>query len=181
VFPGDVPDIRTRKDFEARALSAERQLMGVANDLCGSVGKALAEYHDLARKLGKSIPPRWLALATDVREQLSRLVYPGFVSATPFDQLPHLARYIKGIQVRLQRVEQDPGRDKRQAAKLAPFNDRLEQVLAQHKGGDGADKRVMDYRWLLEEFRISLFAQELGTARPVSGERLQRLWSELGR
>ena len=180
VFPGDVPAIRSRKDFEARALSAERQLMGVASDLCGSVGKALVEYHDLARKLGKSIPPRWLALATDVGEQLSRLVYPGFVSATPFDQLPHLARYIKGIQVRLQRVEQDPGRDIRQAAQLAPFKDRLEQVLARPKGGDAARARAMEYRWLLEEFRISLFAQELGTARPVSGERLQRLWSELG-
>ena len=180
VFPGDVADIRARKDFEARALGAERQLMGVANDVCLWVGKALAEYHDVARKLGKSIPPRWLALVTDVSEQLSRLVYPGFVSATPFDQLPHLARYIKGIQVRLQRAEQDPARDKRQSAQLAPFKDRLEQVLAQHKGGDGAGKRAMDYRWLLEEFRISLFAQELGTARPVSVERLQKLWFELG-
>jgi ATP-dependent helicase HrpA len=178
VFPGDLADVRTREDFEARALSAERELMGVANDVCRWVGKALAEYHDVARKLGKSIPPRWLALATDVREQLSGLVYPGFVTATPFDELPHLARYIKGIQVRLQRAEQDPARDKRQSAQLAPFKDRLEQARVQHKGGDGDDKRVMNYRWLLEEFRISLFAQELGTTRPVSPERLQKLWAE---
>jgi ATP-dependent helicase HrpA len=180
LFPGDALDIRARKDFEARALSAERQLMGVANDLCGWVGQALAEYHEVARQLGKSISPRWLGLVADVRTQLAGLVYPGFVTATPFDQLPHLARYIRGIRVRLQRAEQDPGRDQRQRARLAPFQDRLEQLLGQHTLVAGLGKRIMDYRWLVEEFRISLFAQELGTARPVSPERLQKLWSELG-
>jgi ATP-dependent helicase HrpA len=102
-------------------------------------------------------------------EDLAALLSPDFLRRTPFDRLEHLPRYLKGRQLRAERWKRDPAKDAQRAAELAPW------ALAVERLGDNAG----GLRWLVEEFRVSLFAQELGTAEPVSAVRLERALREL--
>ncbi len=91
-----------------------------------------------------------------------RLVPPGFLRVTPYGQLIHLPRYLKAMRLRAERRRQNPARDDGRARELAPY-------------AAEAEKRGGEFRWLVEEFRVSLFAQELGTAVPVSKVKLDRM------
>jgi ATP-dependent helicase HrpA len=107
-------------------------------------------------------------------------VYPGFMSATPWQQLAHLPRYLKALDRRVAKFGERPDRDARHAEQVAPlwrrYEERAERVRQQ---GGQADPRLEAYRWLLEELRVSLFAQELKTPFPVSFKRVEKAWSEL--
>jgi ATP-dependent helicase HrpA len=118
---------------------------------------------------------------TDVEEQLHELIYPGFLLGTPPEWLPHLPRYLQAVERRLQRLEHDPARDRQPANQIGPFWERCRRRLETARGNGAIDPRFEEYRWMVEEYRVSLFAQELGTAKPVSEKRLERLWSEIGR
>ncbi len=102
-------------------------------------------------------------------DDLAALLPPDFVRSTPFARLPHLARYLRGMQIRADRWKRDPAKDASRARELEPFIGAVKRL-----GG-----RAGDFRWLVEEFRVSLFAQELGTAEPVSAVRLERALVEL--
>jgi ATP-dependent helicase HrpA len=108
-------------------------------------------------------------LATDVEA----LTGPGFLRRTPWSQLTHLPRYLKAMKLRAERWRQDPGKDHRRAMQVAPWL----KAAAAARGTPGGD----DFRWLVEEFRVSVFAQELGTARPVSEKKLEAARAALGK
>ncbi len=101
-----------------------------------------------------------------LEEDLARLLPPDFLISTPADQLRHLPRYLKAAQTRAERAALNPVKDREKAAQLAPFTDWRKRVPAE---------RQEEFRWMLEEFRVSLFAQELGTAHPISARRLEAL------
>ena len=111
--------------------------------------------------------------------QLARLVGKRFVVATPWTGLGHLRRYLKGVQMRLDKWRADPARDTQRLAELRPIEQRFLRSLAERKGV--TDPRLDEFRWLLEELRISLFAQELRTPQPVSVKRLEKAWEQLQR
>ena len=100
-----------------------------------------------------------------------------FLSATPWPRLQHLPRYLKGIVLRLDKLRADPERDAARLAELRPQEQRYWRLVAERKGA--VDERMEDFRWLLEELRISFFAQELRTPQPVSVKRLQKVWEQL--
>jgi ATP-dependent helicase HrpA len=102
-----------------------------------------------------------------------------FVSDTPYPQLQHLPRYLKAITMRLDKQRADPGRDAARLAELRPLEQRYWRRAAERRGAK--DARLEEYRWLLEELRVSLFAQELRTPQPVSVKRLDRAWQALER
>jgi ATP-dependent helicase HrpA len=106
-----------------------------------------------------------------LERDLATLVGPGFLGATPYPQLTHLPRYLKAMKLRAERFRQNPARDAGRAAQVAPYVAAAEKLRAR-EGGDA-------FRWLVEEFRVSLFAQELGTAEPVSAVKLDRALAEL--
>jgi ATP-dependent helicase HrpA len=142
------------------------------------IGAIAAEYHAVALRLAAS-PPALKRVATDVKAQLASLVYKGSFSATPWEQLQHLPRYLKAMTVRIDKYAHDPERDARHAAAIAEFwklwqerSDRL------RKSGDG-EPRLADFRWQIEELRVSLFAQELRTPFPVSVKRLKKIWNAI--
>jgi ATP-dependent helicase HrpA len=95
-----------------------------------------------------------------------------FVLATPWAQLAHLPRYLKGVTMRLDKLRADPVRDGQRLAELRPLEQRYLRMVADRKGVH--DARLEEFRWLLEELRISLFAQELRTPQPVSVKRLEK-------
>ena len=96
---------------------------------------------------------------------------------TPWAQLAHLPRYLKAVTARLDKWRADPARDSARLAELRPLEQRFLRTLAERKGV--ADARLEEFRWLLEELRVSLFAQELRTPQPVSVKRLEKAWGQL--
>jgi ATP-dependent helicase HrpA len=105
---------------------------------------------------------RYPQLESDVQ----RLVPPDFLAQIPHAQLAHLPRYLRAMVIRAERAVVNPAKDAEKVKQLAPFGDWRKQVPAE---------QAETFRWLLEEFRVSLFAQELGTSQPVSTQRLKAL------
>ncbi|QKT02939.1 ATP-dependent RNA helicase HrpA [Ectothiorhodospiraceae bacterium 2226] len=163
----EAPPPRTPADFEARCAAAQQNLVGQGNELAAAVGEALAEYHGVRKRLKGGLPPAWLEAAGDMRAQLGALVYPGFVARTPWTWLQHYPRYLRALARRLDKLERDPQRDRAPRLELA----RLLESYRQRRGEPNPRDAL---RWQLEELRVSLFAQELGTAQPVSVPRLAR-------
>jgi ATP-dependent helicase HrpA len=136
----------------------------------------LEELAAAQRKLRDSRAPR--EMADDIMAQLQRLVPKRFLAETPWPALQHLPRYLKGVQLRLDKWRADPARDAARLAELRPLEQRWQRKQAELKGA--AHARLDEFRWLLEELRISLFAQELRTPQPVSVKRLERAWAQIG-
>jgi ATP-dependent helicase HrpA len=137
----------------------------------------LTDYAAATRKLKDARAPK--EVGDDIAAQLARLLPKRFVALTPWTQLQHLPRYLKAIVMRLDKYRSDPARDTTLLAQIRPLEQRYTRRLADQRGV--ADARLDDYRWLLEELRVSLFAQELRTPQPVSVKRLDKAWELLSR
>ncbi len=161
--------------FRARLEHGRARLNLIAQEVARQAATVLGEYAAALRKLKDSKPPR--DLAEDVQAQLQRLVGPRFLLATPWPALQHLPRYLKAIVLRLEKWRSDPARDAQRLAELRPLEQRWQRRLAALKGAPHA--RLDEYRWLLEELRVSLFAQELRTPQPVSAKRLDKVWAQI--
>jgi ATP-dependent helicase HrpA len=135
----------------------------------------LTEYSAALRKLKDARPPK--EVADDVAAQLQRLVPKRFLATTPWSQLMHLPRYLKAIVMRLDKQRADPARDALRLAELRPLEQRWLRRVIERKGT--TDARLDEYRWLLEELRVSYFAQELRTPQPVSAKRLHKAWEQI--
>jgi ATP-dependent helicase HrpA len=121
-----------------------------------------------------------------LERHLSALVPPDFLQVTPYAQLAHFPRYLKAMKLRAERARKNPAKDAERMAQLAPFEKALPPwaVASDRSGSRGAEKlpstiELEAFRWLVEEFRVSLFAQELGTAEPVSTVKLERALAAL--
>ncbi len=163
--------------FARRVEEGRGRLTLIANEIARAAGTVLAEWSAAQRKLKDSKPAK--DTAEDVAAQLGRLVGKRFVVTTPWTALAHLPRYLKGVHMRLDKWRADPARDAQRLAELRPLEQRYLRALAERKGQ--ADARLDEFRWLLEELRISLFAQELRTPQPVSVKRLEKAWDQLQR
>jgi len=117
--------------------------------------------------------------ATEVRAQLARLVFKGFLSATPWERLHDLPRYLNAARLRLDKYAHDPGRDQRHAANISELWRRYEERAAKQRRTGATDARLENFRWRIEELRVSLYAQELKTPYPVSFKRLDKLWAQI--
>ncbi|MFA5058792.1 MAG: DUF3418 domain-containing protein, partial [Opitutaceae bacterium] len=145
-----------------------RELERIRTDLRGVVPRLtdrLREIFTLRQEL-LTHPQPYSGLAED----LAALLPPDFLAATPFARLDHLSRYLKAMKLRADRWKQNPERDAGRARQLAPY---VQAVAAWPRAAVGA-AAAEHFRWLVEEFRVSLFAQELGTAEPVSPMKLDR-------
>jgi ATP-dependent helicase HrpA len=114
-----------------------------------------------------------------VRAQRAALVYPGFLSATPWPQLAHLPRYLQALDRRLAKAAIDPGRDAKHAQTIAVLWERYRARAEANRAVQRAEPALEAFRWLVEELKVSLFAQELRTPFPVSYKRLEKAWAEL--
>lgn len=170
-LPDDAPS------FERRLAEGRGRLTLIASEIARAAGTVLAEWSAAMRKLKDARPAK--EVADDVAQQLARLVPKRFVIATPWAQLAHLPRYLKGVVMRLDKWRADPVRDAQRLAELRPIEQRYWRTVAERKGV--ADPRLDEFRWLLEELRVSLFAQELRTPQPVSVKRLEKAWEQLQR
>ncbi len=169
---------RTPKEYEVQLKRARTRLPAVSEAACRLLAAIAAEYHNVSLKLGGSGGALARA-ATDIRAQLARLICKGFVSATPWEQLSHLPRYLKAMQLRLEKYPRDPDRDAKHAHSIAELWKRYEERLEKQRKAGAVDTRLEEFRWLLEELRVSLYAQELKTPFPVSYKRLDKIWNAM--
>jgi ATP-dependent helicase HrpA len=175
----------TKPAFDQRLVAGTKKIGPIAREVTMLVAQVLALHHAIALRLSDRMPAAWAPAAADIRAQLGLLMPKGFLLSVPWERLSHYGRYLSAIQVRLNRL-QNAGlpRDQRAMQELAvPWNRYLQRVSAapsptsppppMHNGP------LSNYRWMLEEYRVSLFAQELGTAQPVSAKRLDEQWAKV--
>lgn len=170
-LPADDVSFHTRRD-EGRS-----RLTLLAQEIARLVGQILSEYATVTKKLVQA--KSFTAAHADMQNQLDGLIGKRFVVDTPYSQLAHFPRYLKGIALRIDKLKADSARDARQFAEFHPLLQSYQRALAQR--GGVLDPRLSEFRWLLEELRISLFAQELRTPMPVSVKRLYKVWESMQR
>jgi ATP-dependent helicase HrpA len=161
--------------FQRRVDEGRGRLTLIANEVARLCGAILADHAIAVRKIRDS--KQAADAVADTTQQLQRLMPRRFLASTPWAQLQHLARYLKAITLRLDKVRADPARDAARLAELRPQETRYWRLLAERKGV--ADVRMQEFRWLLEELRVSFFAQELRTPQPVSAKRLDKAWQQI--
>jgi ATP-dependent helicase HrpA len=167
--PADAPS------FARRLEEGRGRLTLIANEVARLAAVILAEYATAVRKVKDT---RNATQATqDIAQQLQRLVPRDFLARTPWPALQHFPRYLKAIVLRLDKLRADPARDAARLAELQPHEQRYWRLVAERKGA--VDDRMGEFRWLLEELRVSFFAQELRTPQPVSLKRLDKVWMQL--
>ena len=155
-------------------LAAAREALAVtAADVVAAVARVLAEAHQVEAGLGRAASPALAPALADMRTQLAALIYPGFVAETGAQRLPDLVRYLRAISRRLEKAPADPGRDAERMAVVHRVTDAFQQASGELAAADGRDADHQAVRWMIEELRVSLFAQTLGTPAPVSERRIQ--------
>jgi ATP-dependent helicase HrpA len=161
--------------FKRRLDEGRARLTLIANEVARMALAILVDHSAAQRKLKDSRVPK--DMSDDIEAQLARLVNKRFLVLTPWAQLAHLPRYLKGVVMRLDKWRADPVRDAARLTELRPIEQRYLRLVAERKGV--RDARLDEFRWLLEELRISLFAQELRTPQPVSAKRLEKVWAQM--
>jgi ATP-dependent helicase HrpA len=161
--------------FKRRVEEGRGRLTLIATEVARMAGAILLEHATAVRKIKdtKNAPDA----AADCSQQLQRLVPKRFLQAAPWSRLQYLPRYLKAITLRLDKYRADPARDAARLTELRPLEQRYWRLVAERKGT--VDERMQEFRWLMEELRVSFFAQELRTPQPVSVKRLDKAWAQL--
>lgn len=173
----DLP--RTNDAFMKLKQRARARLPAVTDALTRQAQAIANEYHALVQQQAK-MPASVNRLKRDCEQQISLLVYRGCFHQTPWEYLQHVPRYLKALRLRIEKQPSNPDRDGKHAASVGliwqRWQDKLQTLQTANKTIPTA---LAEYRWLIEELRVSLFAQELRTPSPVSIKRLDKVWSEL--
>jgi ATP-dependent helicase HrpA len=143
------------------------------------VRAVLAAAYEVDQRIGATRDPSLVPALADVRQQLKALVYPGFVTATGWRQLHHLPRYLKAVVYRLDRLPGTLARDRQLTAQVHEIEREYRDLRAELPVGGPADEGLREIRWMIEELRVNLFAQSLGTAYAVSDKRIYRAMDQL--
>ena len=164
-------------EFEARRDQGKARFGLLAQEISRLAGQILTDWAALQKKLpqARAHPSSY----ADMQKQLSVLMSKWFIRITPYRQLSHYPRYLRAALARIDKLRADPVRDARLMADMAPLLAQHQRAFLALKGSP--DARLEEFRWLLEELRVALFAQELRTPMPVSVKRLQKAWSALQR
>ena len=163
----DHPYPRTREDFNQVLDDHKNDLVTHSNTICEHLSKTLETHRQVAKRMSGSASLSWVEPMGDIKDQISHLIYPGFVVKTPAERLPRLPVYFKAIDKRLDSLDREPDRDRRRRSELLPVWEKIKDM--------NAIAGVQHIRWLMEELRVSVYAQELGTADKVSVARLEAL------
>jgi ATP-dependent helicase HrpA len=165
----------TQAEFDARREAARGRITLIAQEVAKLVGAILSEQATLAKRLAamnKAFP----AACADINAQVAALLPRQFIVNTAYERLQHYPRYLKAAGLRLDKLRADPVRDARQLADWQSLAKPFERDWINQARSGVNDPALDEFRWLLEELRVALFAQELRTPSPVSVKRLQKMW-----
>lgn len=173
----DLP--RTNDAFMKLKQRARARLPAVTDAVTRQAQAIANEYQALLQQQAK-MPATVNRLKRDCEQQIGLLVYRGCFSQTPWEYLQHVPRYLKALRLRIEKQPSNADRDGKHAASVGlvwqRWQDKIQGLQAANKA---VPQALAEYRWLIEELRVSLFAQELRTPSPVSIKRLDKVWSEL--
>ncbi len=180
VYVERLPEVRTRSAFEARATEGWNRLGPATDEIDTLVINVLEGVQGVQARLDAGLPAAWAHAERDIRDQLGRLFMGRVFRDTPSDWLRCIPRYLRAIEVRLDRLRSiGPERDAQRAAPCIAWEARR-SARAQDLAAQGIrDAQLEELRWLIEEFRVAQFAQELGTAVKVSTSRLDKAWARV--
>ncbi|MDQ9169709.1 ATP-dependent RNA helicase HrpA [Oxalobacteraceae bacterium R-40] len=174
-----LPLPKNAQEFNARKDEGKARLGLLVNEIARLVSQILTEYHALPKKL-QGAKAHAQAVA-DIQSQIQALIGKRFITETDYAQLTHFPRYLKAISVRLDKLRADPSRDARLMSEWAQVALPWQRAQRDKNNARADDPKMTEYRWMLEELRVSLFAQELRTPMPVSVKRLQKVWESMQR
>ena len=155
------------KDFVRENINDE--VLAIAQ----SVETGLTLAHQIQKKLKGNVPLTMISSHGDIKQHLSSLVYPGFVAQISASRLSDWNRYIKGIARRLEKLPVDPNRDRLNQLNIEKVQQQYQAVLNKIPNGKSVPSELQYVRWMIEELRISFFAQQLGTSIPISVKRIE--------
>jgi ATP-dependent helicase HrpA len=179
-FIEDQPPVRERDGFERRIAERRGRMSEVAGEACALLGRILAAYQQLRKTLSGITQSNWLSSVQDMQAQLDQLVYRGFLQQVSFAHLRDYPRYLQALQLRADKLRHAAARDQQRMRELQPLLDRWRQRCSDARDKGRRDPRLEEIGWMLQELRVSFFAQEIKTAYPVSVKRVERRWRELG-
>ena len=202
LLPAQVFDPLTRASFDQAVQQTRREMPGLAMKLVDEVGAILRARQEVQQRCGPSpvLPTTKSKTFSDLSQmqiatkdaakpaqpanawaaELESLVPRNFLAAIPFVQLRHIPRYLKALGTRMERAKLNPVKDRERAQMLAPYFARLNTFAANRQKSAEARQRLEEFRWMVEEYKVSLFAQELGTAFPISPKRLDEHLARMG-
>jgi len=191
ILPGEVFPALTEANFRAAVQQTRLQIPGLAAQLIDQVGAILKLRQEIQKRCGPSpvLPvtkPKTISSLSQLNiatkdapkpvnmwaEELEALLPRNFLVIIPFTQLAQVPRYLKALTTRMERAKLNPVKDKERAQQIAPYLEALKRLNANPPKTGEAKRQLSEFRWMVEEFKVSLFAQELGTAVPVSPKRL---------
>ncbi len=176
--PKEVP--RTKAEFDSFLTMGRKRIGVVVQEIVQLVPGLLKHHHQTRRNLEAEINPMWSGIVGGMQQQLTELVHPRFLETTPWPWLIQLPRYITCMRMRLDRLNSG-GLNKEQGMvqDFARYHLRYVERRQEHARQSHIDPMLDHYRWMLEEFRVSLFSQKLGTAIKVSGAKLDEHWQKV--
>jgi ATP-dependent helicase HrpA len=170
----DGQTIRTQQAFEQSLLANKAGLIGIANE-AGKLALEIMELYGVIKtqlkRLNVNDP-----VFKDINDQLDKMIYAGFIRNTPYQQLKAISRYLKAIQYRLDKFDNNL----QKIQEVSRYATRYWNEVEKKSKKDKVIPEQDPFRWMLEEFRVSLFAQQLKTAYPVSVKRMDKAWDERG-
>jgi ATP-dependent helicase HrpA len=169
--------IRDETAFKSLLESVRAEIGLLFRKQSAALDRTLKTWSEISNLLDDDYHDQRPDVYDDMRSQLDDMIYEGFVHELSPARLEHYPRYLEAMSVRLASVEKDPHRDAARMREIEPFWHRYLQLLEQ---GRDYDEAVDEYRWLMEEYRVSLFAQQLGTRAKVSVQRLHKAWQKIG-
>ncbi len=174
---GDRPgDVRDATAFDALQNTVRAELGLLFRQQAGYLSQSLQLWREISKRLDEAYYNKRPEVFNDMRAQLDDMLYEGFLQELSPARLEHYPRYLEAMLIRLTNVEEDPRRDAVRMKEVEPFWRRYLDLLER---GREYDEAVDEYRWLLEEFRVSIFAQQLGTRARVSVKRLDEAWRKI--
>ena len=170
---------RTKDEFDQCVEKGRRNIPGAVQDVARIIPSLLETHHE-AVMAGERLSSRFAYAADDIRGQLARLTEPGFLITTPWNWLTHYPRYFRAVAERVDSLNSGAGdRDREASHQVGLFWDRYAARFAEHEQFGLFDPALDQFRWILEEYRVSLFAQKLGTSIKISDVRLEKQWDKV--
>lgn len=170
-------EIRDETSFRELVEQARGELNERVTAIAEQVEPCLLLTQKIRKRLKGSVPLDQIQAHGDIKAQLERLVFPGFVSAAGAQRLADIERYLKAIERRLEKLPVDPNRDRLHTLTLEKLERNYNEILGKWPKGQPLSEEVEEIRWMLEELRVSFFAQQLGTRYPISEKRVQQALS----
>ena len=190
LLPTALPPALTESGFRAALEQVQSRLPGLAAQLIARLEPILKLRQEILRRRQTAPPPAPVRTLTNFKQlglqpvparpsdpilsELEALLPRSFLDTIPFERLPEFPRYLKALVTRAERAALNPLKDRQRAQQAAPYLQALTQLQAAPPNSDAARQCLDDFRWMIEEFKVSLFAQELGTAFPISAKRLDQ-------